>query len=315
MSESVSQATAVCRQSITQHSKSFALASLLLPQHSREATYAIYAWCRRADDAVDELRPEEQLQAWSRLGQELDALYEGALQTDPVLSSFQTVTLTQRIPKLYPAELLAGMAMDANAVQYARWDELLQYCYRVASTVGLMMCHVLGVRHVAALRHAAHLGIAMQLTNICRDVQEDWQRGRLYLPDELLSGCGADGLRGELNGPLPQSAREPLRKALREVLGAAALYYESADEGLVYLTRRSAFAVSAARGIYSEIGSELAKREHDVFAPRAVVPHGRKLVLCAKAAWQIFTQSQPHRLGGAFIPTAEMRYGPDLLAI
>ncbi len=102
----------------------------------------------------------------------------GRSQADTTLDAFQQVVFERKIPIEYPSELLAGMAMDAEGVHYETLSDLLRYCYRVAGTVGLMMCHVLGVKDDRALIHAAHLGMAMQLTNVCRDVIEDWERGQ-----------------------------------------------------------------------------------------------------------------------------------------
>jgi phytoene synthase len=176
------------------------------------------------------------------------------------------------------------MEMDVLGQRYERFEDLLVYCYRVASTVGLMMCHVMGVSDAAALKHAAHLGLAMQLTNICRDVAEDWRRGRLYLPDDLLGQHGAAGLAADLGRPLPDTALGACRGVMRELHAIADRYYASSDAGLDYLSLRCALGVNAARRIYSAIGLELARRDWDPSAPRAVVPASKKLWLCAQAA-------------------------------
>jgi phytoene synthase len=224
------------RVSIERHSKSFALASrLLAPRAGRDAAL-VYAWCRRADDAIDEDGPEPPAAALARLRAELAALYaDGPPGYAADASEFSEVLRRTRIPWRYPAELLAGMEMDVSGRVYRTIDELLVYCYRVASTVGLMMCHVMGVSDPAALRYAAHLGLGMQLTNICRDVREDWQRGRLYLPDELLARHGCGGLRPEPGMPLPASARAACRGAARDLGALADRYYASSDAGLDYL--------------------------------------------------------------------------------
>jgi phytoene synthase len=271
------------RASIERHSKSFALASRLLPRRAGENAAIVYAWCRRADDAIDESGAESPAQALVRLRHELGELYADGAPSDPVLRAFRGVLRETGIPWQYPADLLAGMEMDVAGHEYERFEDLLVYCYRVASTVGLMMCHVMGVSHTAALRHAAHLGLAMQLTNICRDVREDWQRGRLYLPDELLARQGLRGLGRRRGQPFPDDAVDGCRGALSDLLGIADRYYTSSDAGLEYLSWRCALGVNAARRIYSAIGGELARERCDVRAPRAVVPTARKLWLCAQA--------------------------------
>lgn len=312
----------LCRDSIAQNSKSFALASRLLPPEARDPTAVVYAWCRRADDAIDFVSGDAQRVALDDLRRELRSVYAGDAQSDPVLSAFQQVVAWYGIPEHYPEELLSGMAMDALDFRYQSWDQLLLYCYRVASTVGLMMCHVMGVSDGVALRHAAHLGMAMQLTNIARDVQEDWQRGRLYLPSELLARHGVEWLESRLGGSFPTTAVEACRPALQELLAVADRYYASGDDGLRYLSTRNALAVGAARAIYSAIGTELAHRDFDVLAPRAYVPFHKKLLLCAKVALSTAWRHRPGSKGRmhwapAFqpAPLETIEYDSDVVAL
>lgn len=274
------------RQSIARHSKSFALASRLLPEAGRDDASVVYAWCRQADDAIDLVPPGEQAPALARLREELARIYDREAQADPVLAAFQSVVERRGIPREYPEELLAGMEMDVASASYPDFEALLEYCFRVAGTVGLMMSHVMGVRDATALRHAAHLGMAMQLTNVCRDVREDWERGRLYLPDDLLASAGAPDLRGELGGPLPHAARAPLAQVTLELLRRAEHHYASGDRGIPMLSRRSALAVRTARLVYSDIGRVIERRSGDPLAPRAVVSLPRKLWLAVRAAAQ-----------------------------
>jgi phytoene synthase len=276
-------ALAQSRASIELHSKSFALASRLLSSDGRDDAAVVYAWCRRADDAVDLVAPSEQPDAVSRLGRELDSVYGREAQPDPILAAFQAVARRHGIPRAYPGELLAGMAMDAEGTVYDAYPTLLSYCFRVAGTVGLMMSHVMGVRHPMARRHAAHLGMAMQLTNICRDVQEDWQRARLYLPDDLLALAGASDLRSRLGDKLPAGASSAVASAVRELLRRAEVFYESGDRGIPLLSFRSAWSVRAASLVYADIGRVVLAQDADPLAPRAVVSKGRKLRLMLRA--------------------------------
>ncbi|MEO7096699.1 MAG: phytoene/squalene synthase family protein, partial [Polyangiales bacterium] len=257
--------TAIARRTIAQHSKSFALASKLLPAACRDDVVVLYAWCRRADDAIDLAAPGDRETALVRLREELESVYRGQRQPDDVLHELQRVIVERGIPRIYPEELLAGMEMDVVGTRYESMDVLLQYCFRVAGVVGLMMCHVMGVRDAHAVRHAAHLGMAMQLTNICRDVREDWeQHGRLYLPEDLLA---AHGPRGTVAALVDESER----------------YYRSGDAGLSSLSFRCAFAVCTARLVYAAIGERLARRRFDVTRGRVVVPSLVKLYLVVKA--------------------------------
>ena len=310
----MSAAAPDCWAVIQRHSRSFSLAARLLPPNARADAVVVYAWCRRADDAIDRAQTEAPAEALRRLRRELEQLGTGSPPDEPVLAAFREVLQARQIPLRYPLDLLAGMAMDVEGVEYQSLDPLLEYCYRVASTVGLMMCHVMGVSHPAALRRAAHLGIAMQLTNICRDVAEDWQNGRLYLPADVLERHGVPALRPGA-GPFPGAAIEPCRGVLRELLAVADRYYASGDAGLAYLSPRCAFAVEVARRVYSAIGRRLARQNYDVSAGRATVPRSEQLLACAAAA----AHQTPRWLaafGQPFQPAAlEPCHDPELLQL
>lgn len=300
----------VARQVIAKHSKSFALASRLLGPRVRDQAAVIYTWCRRADDAVDEDHGGHA--AIERLDRELASAYEDRA-VDPVLAAFGAVARERALPILYPRELLAGMAMDVEGVTYATLDQLITYAWRVAGVVGLMMTHVFGISDDDAVIHAAHLGIAMQLTNICRDVGEDWQRGRLYLPDELLAQYGAGGLANELGTPLPAAARTPIAATMNELLALADRYYRSGDRGVPALPWRPGLAVRAARRVYSAIGTKIARDGYQL-GRRAIVPGSTKLALVATSLGRA-TLAAPRYLGQRYhIPrrTLELRDVPRL---
>jgi 15-cis-phytoene synthase len=288
----------IARTTIAHHSKSFALASKLLGPRLRDQTSVVYTWCRRADDAVDEGNDPRAL---ARLHAELDDAYRGDAR-DPVLAAFGEVARERAIPRAYPGELLAGMAMDADGTHYATHADLITYAWRVAGVVGLMMTHVFGISDDDALVPAAHLGMGMQLTNICRDVAEDWQRGRLYIPDELLAEHGAAGLAGDLGKPLSATAVRSLAGAVRSLLALADRYYRSADRGIPALPWRAGIAVRVARDVYAGIGTQIARKDHDVTAGRAVVPRRTKLARVA-AAIARSTLAAPAR---AFGPAARV---------
>jgi phytoene synthase len=189
-----------------------------------------------------------------------------------VLAGFQEVVRRHAIPRRHAEELVDGMAMDVGTVRYRNFDELLLYCYRAAGTVGLMMARIMGVRDPSALRRAADLGIAMQLTNICRDVAEDAARDRIYLPADVLEACRRPGHpEGEVS------------LAVAELLRRADDFYASADAGLPALPLRCAIGIRAARLIYAEIGRVIARRRFDTRAGRAVVSRGRKAWLALRA--------------------------------
>jgi phytoene synthase len=221
------------------------------------------------------------------------------------------------IPRDYPAELLQGMAMDARGTEYDDLETLLLYCYRVAGTVGLMMSHVLGVREPEALHNAVHLGIAMQLTNICRDVREDWENKRLYIPRSVLSRHGGAVLPNLLGQSLPVPFGLALARSVEDLLQLADTYYDSADAAMRSLSWRAALSVRAARYIYAEIGTVVRRQDCDIFAGRAVVPRGRKVALAMKALGECAAE-MPYRCLHRFEPAAlgePLRFPGDVVLL
>ena len=259
MTPQIKAALDECRWMIQKGSKSFSLAARLFDPATRDAAFFLYGWCRYCDDQVDQVGASVDR---SELNARLKALKDNtaaafsfAPQKEPVFIALQYIVHRYGIPSHYALELIEGMAMDVRATQYTSLKELLLYCYRVAGTVGLMMAHVMGLRDEAALKHAADLGIAMQLTNIARDIVEDASMGRIYLPSAWLSEAGI--APAEIAAP---ENREKLAMLTLRLLREAERYYRSGDEGLWHLSFRSACAVAAARNVYSEIGAVAAEK-------------------------------------------------------
>ena len=293
MEYDAARAVQECRSELERGSKSFAFAGRLLAPRARDDAAVLYTWCRRADDRIDESPADQVAQQLSLLRQELDDVYAGRPLDDIRLVAFQDLIRRRNLPKLYPQELLRGMQMDVEGRRYETLEELLEYCHCVAGVVGLMMCHVLGVRSDAALPSAARLGWAMQLTNICRDVQEDWQRGRIYLPLAMLReqsrqrGCQAAAF-AQAEALVPSEAIEPdavpiVAAVTRLLLASADQHYHASEGGLAELGPRVALAIATSRLIYAEIGQEIAKQDYDPSRGRAVVPLRRKVELLARA--------------------------------
>ena len=303
-------AVAKSKQILAYGSKSFALAARLLPPQVAADAAVVYAFCRRADDSVDLSAPQQRPGRLAALRGEVASVAAGEPQADPMLASLQEVMRRRAIPREYLDGLLLGMEMDVRGESYPSLPDLLLYCHRVAGTVGLMMCHVMGLRDPRALRRAAHLGIAMQLTNICRDVAEDWANGRLYLPRAML-GRHAPSVAA---GPFPAALREPAGRAVRLLLDEADRWYASADEAIDLLGFRCALAVRTARLVYAAIGGRIAAQDCDVLAGRAVVPASGKLLLAFRAFAVGLAQFRP-RPARAALPLPVLRYPDDVLPL
>lgn len=305
MSTALAQTVADAHVTMAQNSKSFALTARVFTPATRDAAAVIYAYCRYVDDAIDSVTGPAQLEALQQLRAELDTVYanqsspatvDSAAASDAPTSRLNELTRVvqhHRIPRYYFDELLRGMQLDVEGRHYRTVTELVDYCYCVASVVGLIMCHVMGTRQwrdtarvTQTLNRAAHLGIAMQLTNICRDVEEDKGRGRVYLPDDVMAQHGVDLKAIHADAPFAAPTAMALRPAVAALLQLAERYYRSGQRGTLALPLRSAFAVRAARRIYAAIGTRLGTMHYDISAGRAVVSKRRKLFHVAIAAMQ-----------------------------
>lgn len=306
--------TAQSRAVLAKHSKSFALAGRLLSPKCRDDAAVLYAWCRRADDAIDECTEANAAERLSALRAELELVYSGSSPDEPTLRSFQDLVRRHSIPIHHPQALLDGFAMDLGTVRLMSIDELLLYSYRVAGVVGLMMCPVLGVRDPAAVQHATDLGIAMQLTNICRDIKEDWCRRRLYVPEEILATVGLAGLGERLGNPLPEDARSGLALAVRRILDLADAYYASGDRGIQFLPPRAAVAIRTARKVYSAIGTCLRRRDCDALEGRVIVPRHEKVRLVVLAVVEELIARLAQGLRPAWVRPARKTHALDFHA-
>lgn len=300
-----------CEAVIRRHSKSFYLSARLLPPSVREAAFALYAFCRCADDAVDvPTAGEAPLRAVDRLRRRLDGAYRGVGLDSPIDRAFAAVVQAYGIPRAVPEALLDGMEMDARGVIYASERDLLLYAFRVASTVGLMMTRVMGPSHDAAYMRAADLGVGMQLTNIARDVGEDARAGRLYLPASLCEAVGLDPAGLAAAG----SADAAARGAVKRLLALADGHYAAADAGIGYLPENCRLAIASSRQIYAAIGTAIARQDHDTLTRRAFVPLGTKLRLVGRALGQVRRRPDPAHVGPADAWLAEWIRGVGLPA-
>lgn len=275
-----------CTEIIKHHSKSFYFSARLLPAAKRAGIMALYAFCRLSDDLVDEadaqgdthaarLKARANLDRWSRL---CDA---GSDRAHPVVQAWLDTRVRHGIPRQLPEELLAGIRMDLSIDRYDTWDDLWVYCYRVASTVGLMSMYITGTETMEAVLYAVQLGVALQLTNILRDVGEDALSGRIYLPAEDMARFGYSEdmlLTGTVN-------RNFIRLMQFEMARAHALY-DSAWRGIAMLPADSRPAIAAAATVYRGILHKIVGLKYDVFNNRAHLSMGEKARSLPRVWWQ-----------------------------
>lgn len=262
-------------------SKSFRFASHFLPRARRRDAAVLYAFCRLVDDLADDApSPERAVEDLEAVRAEL----RGAASPRPLVGTFLSMAARTGLELEHAEELIRGVLSDQSTVRVPDDRALIRYCYRVAGTVGLMMCPVLGVRAQTASPFALDLGVAMQLTNICRDVAEDARLGRVYLPATRLEQAGLTQAQ-LLEGPRETPAG--LRRVVQDILLLAERYYASADLGMGYIPLRPRAAILVASRVYREIGRKLLANGCDVMAGRTIVSGGRKATVTFGALAQL----------------------------
>jgi phytoene synthase len=302
-------ALAECRAAIRTGSHSFHAASRLLPARVRDPALALYAFCRIADDAVDE--GSDRVAAVLALRDRLDRVYAGSPLNAAPDRAFAAVVQGYDMPRALPEALLEGFAWDAVGRRYDTLSGVLDYSARVAAAVGAMMCVLMGVRDRDALARACDLGLAMQLTNIARDVGEDARAGRLYLPLDWLDAAGIAPERF-LADPRPTPE---VRQLTARLLETAEVLYRRAMGGVPALPRSCRPGIAAAGRIYGAIGTVVAENGYDSVTVRASTSPARKLVLLARAgldAAVTLVSPRPARLHAP--PAAETAFLVDAAA-
>jgi phytoene synthase len=250
-------------------SRSFHFASLFLPADRRGDAALLYAFCRHVDDVADEASDAATARAAL---QALVAELVGERSPGPLITAVRALFARRGIDVVHALDLIDAVASDLGQVRVADDGELVRYGYGVAGTVGLMMCGVLGVDDPDALPHAVDLGVAMQITNICRDVAEDARLGRVYLPASRLGEHGVLGTPSAVLG-----ASGPVAVVVGDLLALADRYYRSAEDGLRYIPWRARVAILVAARVYRAIGVQLREHGCDALAGRTVVGLGRKV--------------------------------------
>lgn len=292
MKPEIEKAYEYCESVTKLHAKSFYFAAKFLPKHKRKAVYPIYAFCRHVDDEIDEIGENDEakaIEAVERWKSNLEEVYflaksqSGKDQRsktndqNQVFLAWKDLLQNYKIPKNLPLELVEGVLMDTKIKRYETFDELYVYCYRVASTVGLMSSEILGYSDKIALEYAEALGIAMQLTNILRDVKEDAAIGRIYLPQEDLR-------RFEISEEqiFTNKFDENFREMMKFQIARARDFYAKGEKGIALLEKDTRFTVLLASRIYARILDEIERQNYDIFIKRAHTTTAQKLSMLPK---------------------------------
>ncbi len=292
LSNEIEEAYRYCENITRRHAKSFYFAAKFLPKPKQKAVYPIYALCRHVDDEIDEItkgNESDAIRAVEKWHRKLEEVFEAKWQKakgtgknedqkpktknqNLVLTAWQDLLKTYKIPQNLPLELMQGVLMDTHTKRYENFDDLYVYCYRVASTVGLMSSEILGYSDKIALHYAEALGIAMQLTNILRDVKEDAAMGRIYLPQEDLRKFGVSKEQIFAGG-----MSDNFIEMMKFQIGRARDYYRTGEKGISLLEKDSRLTVLLASRIYARILDEIEKQNYDVFTRRAHTTSSQKI--------------------------------------
>jgi len=267
---SIKAAYDYCSRLTAIHSKSFFMASGLMPEAKKRAVRALYAFCRTTDDIVDlDYSGNNDIRLWTDR-----SVLKAPQVNDPVSLAWTDTRHRYSIPCQYAKQLLEGVETDLVTKRYETFEDLIDYCYGVASTVGLMSMHIVGYTSPEAIPYAIRLGVALQLTNILRDIHEDYQRGRIYLPMEELYDFGISEYAigaGVNDNKWRAFMRFQIRRN-REI-------YKQAWPGIQLLHKSGRLSIAAAATFYREILRAIEARNYDVFNSRAVVSKWEKVQL------------------------------------
>lgn len=275
------------RDVLSQKARSFRWAAQFLSGERHDDAAILYAFCRLVDDTADEAECLEQA------AEGLDSLTHqllGQREPSPLIAAFLEMSARCQLHLSWALELIAGVRSDLTPVRFVDDVQLLRYCYRVAGTVGLMMCAVLDVNEEQAYPYALDLGIGMQLTNICRDVAEDAAMGRVYLPQVRLRHHGVQ-TQELLDGT---ASTQGTARVVRDLLDMGDVYYQSGERGMRFIPTRSRVAIMVASRVYRAIGVNLRKNDCNALEGRTIVPWTDKSVWVANALGRL---TLPHTFG------------------
>jgi len=278
--QKISAGFQAARKITKKFAKTFYLASLFLPKEKKYASYAVYAICRLSDEAVDNPASLGKIGNLQELELKISRAYTENHISDPLLAAFSQTVNNYKIPKEYFDNLIQGMRMDLEIKRYRDFPSLYEYCYRVAGVVGLIMLKIFGYKDSRAEGFAIKLGVAMQLTNILRDINEDLGRGRIYLPEDEMAGFNIS--QQQLSAG---QVDEKLRDFFRFQINRCRKFYSDSLEGIKLIdSPLCRFVVLCMKEVYSGILRKIEKNNYDVFTERARVNKLEKAGIILKIA-------------------------------
>lgn len=283
MAPSLEEAYAYCTDLTRRRARNFYYAFITLPKEKRKAIYAAYAFCRLSDDYSDEELPlDEKAALLSGLHEQLDEAFEGRAESE-VFIALLDASNRYGIPRDYFHEIINGVEMDLVNNSYETFEDLYQYCYRVASVVGLVCIEIFEYTDPKAREYATDMGIAMQLTNILRDIKEDCERGRVYLPQDELEKFGVTEASLQVGETGPE-----FLALMADQVSRAREYFKKSAALLPLLKPRSRLCPAVLRALYSAVLDRIEARDYDVFGERVALSSREKLALMAKV-WSATT--------------------------
>jgi phytoene synthase len=277
-----------CRKVTYENSRTFYVASGLLPEKKKRAVWALYAFCRVCDDLVDRSHgenPERELEAWRQ-----STIRAKPTGEDCVALAWADTSHNFQIPWRYAEQLLHGVAMDFSEVCYETFDDLTKYCYGVACTVGLMSMHIIGYKDEDAIPYAIRMGVALQLTNVLRDIGEDYRSGRIYLPRKEMEGFNLSE-QSISKGIVTPAWRDFMRFQIERTRRL----YSGSMPGIALLEQEGRFAITAAAELYQGILKKIEANDYDVFNHRAALSKWDKLRRLPGIWWRSRTTRHPIR--------------------
>jgi len=278
MSASIKQGHYLAARITKKYAKSFYAASVFLPRDKKYAIFSIYAICRINDEAVDNNATPDKEGALLEFKEKLDAAYGTSALNDSLLLALREAAIKYAVPRKYFEELLSGMHMDLCKNRYQNFQELYQYCYKVASVVGLMLLKIFDNQNLDLEKYAVDLGIAMQLTNILRDIKEDYLKERVYLPQDEMANYGVTDY--DLSSGI---VNENFKSLLKFQIARARQYYRNSQAGLkIIKDRRCRLTATVMKEMYIRILDTIEKNNYDVFLQRSSTATLEKIMVLLK---------------------------------